>query len=378
MAVKKVIRREYYFRILKIKKLDVFCKIRAFSILGKFMRQFTSEGFVEHPDLYRINVTYAGMIKDLIENVQFSNSWFTPEFVTYSITANGDSLHEDRIKKWIADYPGLKENGKLPKDIGVIMAGNIPMTGFHDFVTILLSGNRIRVRLSSKDDKIIPAFADILKNIEPGFNDYIFFEEDKLKNIDAIIATGSDNSARYFEYYFGKQPHIFRKNRNSIAVLTGDETEKELKSLADDIFIYFGLGCRNVSKIFIPEGYDIPGLLNNFNHYAYLYNHNKYANNYDYQRAIFLMNRDPHFDNGFLLLKKESDLYSSPVGCLYYENYNSLEKLTAKIKSDENMLQCILSKVNFDDKNLEFGTSQKPMFWDYSDNVDTMKFLLNL
>lgn len=357
--------------------MDLSERISAFVNLGKFMQQFTKDGFKEHPDLLCVNSKYADLIKDVIENTFFSNPWFIPEFIINSIAVNGNSLEENHIKKWLSFYPGLKDSSKLPKDIGVVMAGNIPMTGFHDFVTILLSGNRLKARLSSKDDKILPALSMILQFFVPEFKDYIFFEDNLQKKFDAIIATGSDNSARYFEYYFRNQPHIIRKNRNSVAILNGEESSQDLNRLADDIFLYFGLGCRSVSKIFVPENYDIQELIRYFDKYAYLYDNNKYANNYDYQRAVFLLNRYPFFDNGFLLLK-ESSSYSSPVGCLYYERFRDIEELIVRLKADEEKLQCIVTNIKSIDKRVEFGASQKPMLWEYADNIDTMSFLFNL
>ncbi len=341
------------------------------------MQQFTKDGFKEHPDLLCVNSQYADLIKDVIENTFFSNPWFIPEFIINSIAVNGNSLEENHIKKWLSFYPELKDNSKPPKDIGVVMAGNIPMTGFHDFVTILISGNRLKARLSSKDDKLLPALSMILQFFAAEFKEYIFFEDNLKKKFDAIIATGSDNSARYFEYYFGNQPHIIRKNRNSVAILNGEESSQDLNRLADDIFLYFGLGCRSVSKIFVPENYDIQELIRYFDKYAYLYDNNKYANNYDYQRAVFLLNRYPFFDNGFLLLK-ESSSYSSPVGCLYYERYRDIEELIVRLKADEEKLQCIVTNIKSIDKRVEFGASQKPMLWEYADNIDTMSFLFNL
>ena len=352
-------------------------KIGAFSVLGKFMQQFHPAGFVENIEVHSLNARFAKITLNLIETINEHNPWFTPEFVNFAFSSLGSSLEEQNIKTWLSSYSQLYDLSSVPLDIGVIMAGNLPLVGFHDFISVLFSGNKIVARLSTKDDKLLPAVSAILTFIEPGFKDYIFFEDNLLNKTDAVIATGSDNSAKYFEYYFRKQPHIIRKNRNSTAIITGEETPVELKNLADDIFLYFGLGCRNVSKLFLPGEYRIPDLLDQFNHYAYLYNHSKYANNYDYHRAIFLINRDPHYDTGFLLVKEDGS-YSSPVGCIYYEYYKSPEDLTMRMEQDSDMLQCIVSNSPYFNKRVEFGASQKPMLWDYADNMDTIKFLLNL
>ena len=352
-------------------------KIGAFVVLGKFMKQFHSDGFVENSELHSLNARFAKITLHLIETVNENNPWFTPQFVNFAFSSIGSSLEEINLKTWLCSYPELDDLSSGPMDIGVIMAGNIPMVGFHDFISVLLSGNKIIARLSTKDDKLLPAMSAVLTYIEPGFNEYIYFEDNLKNKTDAVIATGSDNSAKYFEYYFGKKPHIIRKNRNSAAILTKEDSAFELKNLADDIFIYFGLGCRSVSKLFIPRDYKIPDLLDQFNHYSYLYNHHKYANNYDYHRAIYLINRDMHYDTGFLLVK-EDDSYSSPVGCLYYEFYDNPGSLSVRMEKDSDKLQCIVAGSAFFKNRIPFGASQKPMLWDYADNMDTIKFLLNL
>lgn len=335
------------------------------------------DGFKRHPDMHCVNTHYADSLKNVIESSFFSNPWFTSEFIINSISSIGESLTEDRIVKWLSAYPELKGKSASAKNIGVIMAGNIPMVGFHDFITVLLSGNCLTAHLSSRDNKLMPLFSAVLQHFAPEFKNYIFFEDNLQNQIDALIATGSDNSARYFEYYFAKYPHIIRKNRNSAAILNGRESSEDLKKLADDIFLYFGLGCRNVSKVYLPENYDIPGLMKHFDRYSFLYNHNKYANNYDYQRAVFLLNAFPHYDNGFLLVR-ESDLFSSPVACLHYEKYNNINELASEIKAHKDILQCVVTNEECIEQRIEFGNSQKPMLWEYADNVDTMKFLISL
>ena len=352
-------------------------KIKAFSTLGRFLQQFRSDSFIEDNSLCDLNVQFADLMEGLINNVHIYNPWFTPEFTRFALVTTGDSLKEKNIIKWVSAYPSLANLPPSSLRIGIIMAGNLPLVGFQDFISAAFSGHKLVAKLSSKDDKLLPALTKIIKYIEPEFEDFIYFEEEKLSKPDAVIATGSDNSSRYFEYYFGKYPHIIRKNRNSIAVLTGNETKPQLRKLADDIFMYFGLGCRSVSKLFIPVTYNIAELLKNFEQYSYLANHNKYANNYEYQRAMYLINQVPHYDTGFLLLKEDTD-YSSPVGCLYYESYDDMDHLQKRILQDKDRLQCIVTNdVGFSQRT-DFGITQKPMLWDYADNADVLRFLLNL
>jgi hypothetical protein len=305
------------------------------------------------------------------------NPWFTPECVRKALAAIAVSLQAEHIEKWVASYSKLQSHSSGKYVVGVIMAGNLPLVGFHDFICVVFSGHQFFGRLSSKDDKLLPFLAKVLEYFEPLISESVHFTDEFMKGTDAVIATGSDNSARYFEYYFGKNPHIIRKNRNSIAIITGKETNREIEQLADDIFSYFGLGCRNVSKIFIPENYYIPSLLKNFEAYSYLINHNKYANNYEYNKAVYLVNLIEHFDTGFLLVK-EDEAWSSPVGCLFYEFYGNDKSLMTRLSNEQERIQCILSNSSHYPASIPFGTSQQTMLWDYADNVDTLDFLLNL
>ncbi len=304
------------------------------------------------------------------------NLWFTPGFIDFALTETANSLKKENLEKWIAKYPELQKP-KTNKRVGVITAGNIPLVGFHDFLSVLISGNYFVGKLSSKDDKLMPAIIKMLIDIESEFKKRIFITEGKLENFDAVIAVGSNNSARYFEYYFGKYPHIIRKNRNSVAVLDGSETDEELQRLADDIFLYFGLGCRNVSKLFLPDGYELDNIFRNSLKYKNIINHNKYANNYDYNRAIYMMNRIDFKDNGIMLMK-EDIAYASPVSVVYYENYSKPDTVKKRLQTDNEMIQCVVSKERFADNSIYFGESQKPQLWDYADNVDTIKFLTEL
>ncbi|MDA3780729.1 MAG: aldehyde dehydrogenase, partial [Bacteroidales bacterium] len=261
--------------------------------------------------------------------------------------------------------------------VGVVTAGNIPLVGFHDMLCVLLSGNKFIAKLSSKDNKLMQVIRYYLISLNSEFEELIRFEEQKLSGFDAIIATGSNNSSRYFEYYFGKYPNIIRKNRSSIAVLTGNETIKQIKALADDIFLYFGLGCRNVSKLLLPEDYNFENLFNNIEHYAHIYNHNKYANNYDYNKSIYLMNKTKHLDNGFVLLKEDEGM-SSPIAVIYFQYYKKIEDVYNYITLNKENIQCVVSDNNEIEKAIKFGDAQYPELWDYADNVDTMEFLINI
>ena len=305
------------------------------------------------------------------------NPWFTTENVKNAVSAIAESLNEKKIEKWLSAYyhDGLEPH--RPKTVGVVMAGNIPLVGFHDFISVLMSGHKILAKLSSDDKHLLPLMADMLSKIDAGFKDQIIFTEGKLENFDAVIATGSDNTARYFEYYFGKYPHIIRKNRNGIAVLNGKETTEELTNLGKDIFSYFGLGCRNVSKIYVPENYDFDLFFKAIDDYRQVINHARYVNNYDYNKSVFLVNKQPHLDNGFLLLKEDTGI-SSPVSVVFYEHYDDFGSLYKIIQHDQEKIQCVVSADKRISRSVKPGMTQSPQLWDYADGVDTMEFLINL
>jgi hypothetical protein len=305
-----------------------------------------------------------------------SNTWFTPENIEYSINEIVCTLQIESLNRWILAYPKLLKT-KNPLQIGVILAGNIPLVGFHDFLSVLISGNIFVGKLSSKDDILLRIFAELLTEIEPRFKDCIRFENERLSGFDAVIATGSNNSARYFEYYFEKVPHIIRKNRNGIAVLTGNETPQQLENLSDDIFLYFGLGCRNVSKLFLPENFDLARIFEAAEKYKDITFHNKYSNNYGYNRSIFLMNSHTFWDNGFLLLT-ESNNYSSPVSVVFFTRYADIDILKNQLIAEQDQIQCIVSDKSLFTNAVDFGKSQRPELWDYADGSDTLHFLTNL
>ncbi len=302
------------------------------------------------------------------------NPWFTEENIYAMLKSWAFALTEDKILQWTLRY-NFQE--KVPKTIGVVMAGNIPMVGFHDLLSVFVSGNKLLGKLSSEDKILIPAIVKIFEKLAPSSKNYFEFTQDKLQNFDAIIATGSNNTARYFEYYFGKYPNIIRKNRNGVGVLTGKESTTELGALGADIFTYFGLGCRNVSKLYLPLNYSFDELFNAFEKYSPVFMNHKYVNNYDFNKSVYLVNKEPHFDNGFLLLK-ESNQIVSPISVVFFEYYEDLKVLNKKLQVMYDQIQCIVSHSDKIENKVGFGQSQQPELWDYADGVDTLEFLLNL
>jgi hypothetical protein len=330
---------------------------------------FAGLGIMIRECLEGIDNDFSKNLSHLIDNQQIKNEWFTPVNVRMSLQAISEVLTIENLTKWTDSYPELTEKTE-PLNIAVIMAGNIPLVGFHDFLSVLLTGNSLLAKTSSKDSDLIIFISEVLNNLNPGFKEKIKFVNENLSGFDAVIATGSDNSSRYFESYFGKYPNIIRKNRNSVAILDGNESGAELKGLGKDIFSYFGLGCRNVSKIFVPRGYDFSFMICNWELYAGVINHRKYANNYDFSKAVYLVNRDTFTDTGFLLLTEKIGL-ASPVAVVYFEYYDSLEKLMKTIEQQREKIQCIVGK-----NHTPFGKAQSPDLWDYADGIDTIDFIL--
>lgn len=329
-------------------------KIEAFVNLGKFLLK---------PD---------DDFNNLIQGAKNKNGWFTDLETEKAIKANGLMLNRTDLETWLQPYSFQNQS---PKKVGLILAGNIPLVGFHDILTVLLSGNIALIKLSSSDDILISAVLNQLVKIEPEFKNQIELV-DRLVAFDAVIATGSNNSSRYFDYYFSKVPHIIRKNRNSIALLTGDETAAELKELGHDIFDYYGLGCRNVSKIFVPADYVFNHFFESIQEFDTVINHHKFQNNYDYNKSIYLVNKVHHFDNGFLLVTKNERL-SSPLSVVFYEEYQNIDEAIIKIEAQKEEIQVVVTKAKGlkDIAAVNFGESQKPKLWDYADGVDTLAFL---
>ena len=347
-------------------------KIKCFIELGNFLRQFSAGQSIKSDAVLNNDVFFDDFVS-LIALSQSHNGWFTSEQVYFSIKSWANALTQENISTWVAAYNFIV---KEPKTVGLILAGNIPLVGFHDFLSVLLSGNKVLVKTSSNDQKLLPFLANYLISIDNDFQNYISFIDGKLENFDAIIATGSNNTARYFEYYFKDKPNIIRKNRNSVALLNGKETIEDLKNLGEDIFRYFGLGCRNVSKIFVPRGYKFNTFFESIFEFQEVIHYEKYANNYDYNKAVFLMSNFKLLDNGFLTIK-EDESYSSPISSVFYEFYDDLQEVQTKLKADADKIQCIVSN-DLISSSISFGQTQNPQLWDYADNVDTMSFLNSL
>ncbi len=338
-------------------------RLQAFVKLGHFLRDF------------RLDDSSSGTSDDeftrAVERAGSRNGWFTRENLRHALSAWGKGLTEENLRTWISDYETPQKD---PKVVAIIMAGNIPLVGFHDLLCVLITGHRALVKLASGDTELLPAVIKKLEGFEPELKGSTEFSKGVMKGFDAVIATGSDNTSRYFEYYFGNKPHIIRKNRNSAAVLTGDESQQKLRALGEDIFRYFGLGCRSVSKLFVPEGYDFQALFSALEPFEDIKDHHKYHNNYDYNKAVYLMSEFPFLDSGFLILKEDSG-YASPIGAVYYETYASLEEVKEKLNSDREKIQCLVSE-GFLAGEVPFGQTQNPSLSDYADGVDTVEFLL--
>lgn len=341
--------------------------LQAFVKLGNFLVDFC--------DNNNQNTTVWGeRLKNTIEEAGHHNGWFTESNVLFALKQWGELLTKESIVNWLSAY--YQDSNQSKKTVAIIMAGNIPLVGFHDFICVLLTGHKVIAKLSSNDKVLLPFLADYLISCDKTFENNITFTDKQLQGFDAVIATGSNNTGRYFEYYFGRRPNIIRKNRNSIAILSDIESKEDLKPLGEDIFKYFGLGCRSVSKLFVPQGYDFAHFFESIYEYDNVINTSKYANNYDYNKAVYLMSDFKLYDNNFLLLK-EDESYGSPIGTLYYEFYDTLDQLKDKLKEQNEQLQCVVSN-NLIENSIPFGTTQKPSLNDYADGVDTIQFLLNL
>ncbi|NOX86839.1 MAG: acyl-CoA reductase [Chlorobi bacterium] len=351
-------------------------RTEAFARLGRVLDTVVNDENID-ADILSVSDEGIRFLSKLIEDSHHYNGWFVMENVEYMFNSIVRMLRKTNLEKWLSPYRYELEEKEKTNTVGVVMAGNLPLVGFHDFLSVLITGNRIVARLSGDDNKLLPAVTGLLFDIEPGFRDLVEFTETRLENFDAIIATGSDNTSRYFEYYFGKYPNIIRRNRNGVAVLTGNETESDMEKLSEDIFLYFGLGCRNVSKLFVPEGYDFDNLLEVLGRNKKIIENHKYFNNYEYNKAIYLVNRTPHFDSGNLLLT-EDFRFASPVSVVYYEYYKDLNSVIETLKENREKIQCVVSGSENLENTVPFGKSQQPELWDYADGVDTLKFLLSL
>lgn len=353
--------------------MDLMIKINVFAQLGNFLQQFASNQ--KTPENQHLNELFYDKMEQLILRQKSLNGWFTENNVRKALGEISLMLSEKALTDWVKNYPMATSS----KRIGVIMAGNIPAVGFHDFLCVLLANHVFVGKCSSSDNTLIKKIAEILTHLHPEFKEKIIFTEQFNKNTpaDAFIATGSNNSARYFDYYFGKFPSIIRKNRNSVAIINGKETKEDFEQLGNDIFSYFGLGCRNVSKLYVPQNYDFTSFFEGIFPYGAVAENNKYANNYDYHKAIYLLNSEALLDNNFVLLKEDTSL-TSPVGVLFYEKYTNLEQLTKELQQKQDEIQCVVSQTTLSLPTINFGKAQSPKLTDYADGVDTMAFLTQL
>lgn len=342
-------------------KIEVFGKLG--EILGLFADNKPWSGYE-----LGINEDEYARFESRINRAELLNPWFTESNIRLALKSLSLMLKPEKLNQWLQSY---SVNNSNPKTVALIMAGNIPMVGFHDLLCVLMSGNKALIKCSSDDTELMTGVIELISSVDSSFTDLIHITDQKLRDFDLVIATGSNNTARYFDYYFGKYPNIIRKNRNSVAILDGNETEDDMANLGNDIFSFFGLGCRNVSKVFLQQDYGIDKFFKGIYGFKDIVNHNKYANNYDYNKAIWLLNEDEILDNGFLLLKESEDI-AAPTASLYFENYNSRDELLEVLSNREDEIQCIVSR-----DEIPFGKAQQPELWDYADNVDTMAFLLD-
>ncbi len=344
----------------------------AFIELGRFISQFTTESIEKKENILHNDLFFDGF-NHQIKLAKEHNGWFTKQNIQFSLEGWSKQLTKNKLEQWLSNYTIENKN---PKTVAIIMAGNIPLVGFHDFLCVLLTGHAVLVKQSTNDKHLLPYLAKYLEHVAPKLKGKIIFTEDKLENFDAVIATGSNNTARYFEYYFKNKPSIIRKNRNSAAILTGQETTEQLDALSEDIFRYYGLGCRNVSKLFLPRNYNFDAFFNAMYKWNPIINEAKYANNYDYNKAVYIMSEFDMLENGFLMIKEDQS-YASPIATVFYEYYDSTEALKQKIELDKELIQCVVAN-NFSESEVPFGKTQKPELYDYADNVDTIAFLLKI
>ena len=353
--------------------MDIEERINAFTSLGRFLSQFSRKEISTNDTIPHNELFFDGFVHQ-IKVAGENNGWFTKENILFAIEGWTKLLNQESLKLWLTKYDFAKATTQ--KNVAIIMAGNIPLVGFHDFLSVLISGHNVIVKQSSNDKHLLPFLSKYLEYVAPDFKGRINFTQERLEDFDAVIATGSDNTSRYFEYYFGKKPNIIRKNRNSIAVITGSETQEQLEDLSSDIFRYFGLGCRNVSKVYVPKDYKFDNLFNAVYKWKDIINHSKYANNYDYNKAVYLMSLFDILENGFLMLKEDGN-FGSPISTLFYEKYDSLDGLRKILAEKSEHIQCIVSD-NFIENEIKYGHTQKPMLNDYADGIDTIAFLLKI
>ena len=347
---------------------DHSSKTKALVELGNFLSYFLENEFISMQDQWGLE------LEAVLRKSELENPWFTQENLRFALKSWADTFQQDALDSWLNQYDFSED--KIQKRVGIVAAGNVPLVAWHDIMCVWLSGHKALVKLSSKDRLLIPFFVKVLAQYDAEIPNAIQFVE-RLEQVDAAICTGSNNTSRYFEYYFRNVPNIIRSNRTSVAVLTGEESDKELQLLGEDIFRYFGLGCRNITKLYLPTDFDINRIFGAIYPYHEIVNHHKYANNYDYHRAILLMNLDEVLDNGFIVFKEDTGIHS-PVGTLFYERYSDISKLKADLKLREDDLQCVVTRSSLWPDAVDFGQTQCPSLSNYADGVDTMDFLLKI
>ena len=348
--------------------MNLDSRVKLFVKLGNFLDQLFSKKEV-------FLVKELDSLRSAIRDAGIQNDWFDEENILNSLRSISSQLTRDNLESWLTPYN--LSNSCPNHKVLIVMAGNIPLVGFHDFLSVVITGNKAVVKLSSKDSVLFPCLWSVLCKIDSNISNQLeYIENLEEKKFDMVIATGSNNSFTYFESYFKNIKRLLRRNRISIAVLDGEESTSQLDSLAVDIFMYFGLGCRSVSKVFLPNGYDLDNLFQSLYSYRSLLENKKYSNNYDYNKTILLMNKIKIIENGFLIMKEDSSLHS-PVSMLYYEYYDDITDLTTYIEDNSELIQCVVSKDNLVKGNVNFGNSQFPKLWDYADNVDTVDFLIS-
>ncbi len=307
-----------------------------------------------------------------VRQAVLANGWFTEDQVRHAFGTWAQALNGSGLEQWLKDYPELRSPRTTVRTVGLILAGNIPLVGLHDVLCVWLSGHRARVKCSSQDPALIPGLITVLDRFLPGTTDSILFSTGKLGAVEALIATGSNNTARYFEHYFGHLPRIVRKSRVSVAVLDGSETEAELSALGEDIFRYFGLGCRNVSKLFVPADFDLDRFFKAIYGWNAIVHHNKYGNNYDYTRALWLLDGVPFLENGFVLVKEDDGL-ASPMASVFLKRYTDRTAVESELAANAEGIQCVIGH-----GQVPFGTAQTPGLAEFADGVDTLRFLADL
>ncbi|MBP6978370.1 MAG: acyl-CoA reductase [Bacteroidales bacterium] len=349
-------------------------RAQAFIELGHFLDSYVRGVTTEPPDLPESS-TEDRILTGAIRAAMASNPWFILPHILESLQAIAGSLKDPEVGFFTQTYSPRIKDTELPATIAVIMAGNVPLVGFHDFFCVVLSGNRFLGKLSSEDKHLLPALSQIMAGWHRGIQDQVTFTDGMLSRFNAVIATGSDNTSRYFEFYFGKYPHIIRRHRNSVAVLNGTETPTELEALGRDVFSYFGRGCRNVSRLFLPANYPIQDLSSAWIPFSYVMDHHKYRNNYDYHKSIFIVSYLPYLDLGMILIKKDPSFHS-PLAVIHFTEYDTVEEVNELLGNKRDKIQCIVSKDPAIDQRIPFGSAQRPSLFDFADGIDTMEFLI--